>query len=39
MNQLPHVGWRDATVAKMMGLSLVAFALFVFVELRARMRS
>jgi EmrB/QacA subfamily drug resistance transporter len=37
MNQLPHVGWRDPTVLQTMALSVLAFALFVFVELRARM--
>jgi EmrB/QacA subfamily drug resistance transporter len=37
MNQLPHVGWKDATVVRMMALSLVSFAVFVFVERRARM--
>src|SRR6266498_1268748 len=36
MNQLPHVGWRDPTVLKMMSLFLVSLVLFVFVELRAR---
>ena len=36
MNQLPHVGWSDPTVIKMMSLFLVALLLFVFVELRAR---
>ncbi|HTN73312.1 MAG TPA: MFS transporter [Methylomirabilota bacterium] len=37
MNQLPHVGWKDPTVVQTMALSAAAFALFVFVELRARM--
>src|ERR671919_945237 len=37
MNQLPHVGWRDPIVVQTMTLSLLAFALFVFVERRARM--
>lgn len=37
MNQLPHVGWRDSSVAIMLLLSVVACALFVFVELRSRM--
>ena len=37
MNQLPHVGWKDATVVRMMALSLVSFAVFVFVERRAKM--
>ena len=37
MNQLPHVGWQDPMVVRMMALSVVAFGLFVFVELRARM--
>jgi EmrB/QacA subfamily drug resistance transporter len=36
MNQLPHVGWRDPTVLKMIALFLVSLVLFVFVELRAR---
>jgi EmrB/QacA subfamily drug resistance transporter len=37
MNQLPHLGWRDSSVAIMLMLSIVAGALFVFVELRSRM--
>jgi EmrB/QacA subfamily drug resistance transporter len=37
MNQLPHVGWRDSSVAIMLILSMIACALFVFVELRSRM--
>ena len=37
MNQLPHAGWRDSSVAIMLILSMIAGALFVFVELRARM--
>ena len=37
INQLPHVGWRDPTVAIMLILSLLAGALFVFVELKSRM--
>ena len=37
MNQFPHVGWRDPTVAMMLILSALAGALFVFVELRSRM--
>ena len=37
MNQLPHVGWRDSSVAIMLILSMIAGALFVFVELSARM--
>jgi EmrB/QacA subfamily drug resistance transporter len=37
MNQLPHLGWKDPTVVQTMALSTAAFALFVFVELRARM--
>jgi EmrB/QacA subfamily drug resistance transporter len=37
MNQLPHVGWQDPSVIMMLGLFIVALALFVFVELRARM--
>jgi EmrB/QacA subfamily drug resistance transporter len=37
MNQLPHVGWRDSSVAIMLFLSVVTCALFVFVELRSRM--
>ncbi|MGZ7246334.1 hypothetical protein ACXWO4_09765, partial [Streptococcus pyogenes] len=36
MNQLPHVGWNDPMVIKMMSLFLVSLVLFVFVELRAR---
>src|SRR6266550_4474664 len=36
MNQLPHVGWRDPTVLRLMSLFLVSLVLFVFVELRAR---
>jgi EmrB/QacA subfamily drug resistance transporter len=36
MNQLPHTGWRDPTVIQTMMVSLVAFAVFVFVELRAK---
>ena len=36
MNHLPHTGWRDLTVIKTMILSLVAFAVFVFVELRVK---
>jgi EmrB/QacA subfamily drug resistance transporter len=37
MNQLPHLGWRDSSVVIMVMLSMVACALFVFVELRSRM--
>ena len=37
MNQLPHLGWRDSSVVIMLMLSMVACALFVFVELRSRM--
>jgi EmrB/QacA subfamily drug resistance transporter len=37
MNQLPHVGWRDSSVAVLLILSMLAGALFVFVELRSRM--
>ncbi|HYY24129.1 MAG TPA: DHA2 family efflux MFS transporter permease subunit, partial [Candidatus Udaeobacter sp.] len=37
MNQLPHVGWQNPTVLKTMGLSVIALALFVFVELRSRL--
>ena len=37
MNQLPHLGWRDPTVVQTMTLSVAAFALFVFVELKSRM--
>jgi EmrB/QacA subfamily drug resistance transporter len=37
MNQLPHVGWRDSSVAILLILSIVAGALFVIVELRSRM--
>jgi len=37
MNQLPHLGWRDSSVAIMLMLSMVAGALFVFVELRSHM--
>ncbi len=36
MNQLPHVGWRDATVLRTLAFSALAFAVFVFVELRSR---
>src|SRR5207245_3630234 len=37
MNQLPHVGWRAPLVIRTLLLSAAAFALFVFVELRAKM--
>ena len=37
MNQLPHLGWRDPTIVKIMVLFLVALVLFVFVEMRAKM--
>jgi len=37
MNQLPHLGWRHATVIKTMALSVISLALFVFVELRSRL--
>ncbi len=37
MNQLPHVGWRDPSVVKTIALAAVAFALFVWVELKTRM--
>lgn len=37
MNQLPHAGWKDSTVVRMMVLSVVSFAVFVFVERRAKM--
>ena len=37
MNQLPHVGWKDPMVVRTISLAVVALALFVFVELRARM--
>jgi EmrB/QacA subfamily drug resistance transporter len=37
MNQLPHVGWHDPTVIRTMAFSLLAFAAFVFVELKSRM--
>jgi EmrB/QacA subfamily drug resistance transporter len=36
MNQLPHVGWQDPSVIKMLGLFVVSLALFIAVELRAR---
>jgi EmrB/QacA subfamily drug resistance transporter len=36
MNQLPHVGWNGPLVLQLLTLSVVALALFVFVELRAR---
>lgn len=37
MNELPHVGWRDPVVVKPLALAVLACALFVVVELRARM--
>jgi predicted MFS family arabinose efflux permease len=37
MNQLPHVGWQNPTFLKTIGLSVVALALLVFVELRSRL--
>src|SRR5712692_69781 len=37
MNQLPHVGWREPVVVRMLALSAVACALFVFVELKSPM--
>jgi EmrB/QacA subfamily drug resistance transporter len=37
MNQIPHVGWKDSSVLTTILLAAVAFAIFVFVELRARM--
>ena len=37
MNQLPHVGWENSTFLKTIGLSVIALALFVFVELRSRL--
>ena len=37
MNQLPHLGWRHPTVVATLVLSVVACALFVFVELRSPM--
>jgi hypothetical protein len=37
MNELPHVGWRDPVVVKSLALAALACALFVVVELRARM--
>jgi EmrB/QacA subfamily drug resistance transporter len=37
MNQLPHAGWTDPTVMKMMALAVVALVLFIVVELRAKM--
>src|ERR1051325_9547681 len=37
MNQLPHFGWRNPTVVRSLALAAIAFAVFVFVELRTRM--
>ena len=37
MNELPHVGWHDPVVVKSLALAALACALFVVVELRARM--
>jgi len=37
MNELPHAGWGNPLVAKMLGLAAVALALFVFVELKSPM--
>jgi len=37
MNEMPHAGWHDAWVAGPLGLSALALALFVFIELRAAM--
>jgi len=37
MNQLPHVGWRDSSVAIPLIVSAIACALFVWVELRSSM--
>jgi EmrB/QacA subfamily drug resistance transporter len=37
MNQLPHVGWRDPSVAVMLAFSALVCALFVWVELRSSM--
>src|ERR1044071_8044024 len=37
MNQLPHVGWRNPAVLRTLAFSAIAFAVFVFVELRSRM--
>jgi EmrB/QacA subfamily drug resistance transporter len=37
MNQLPHLGWKDPIVVKMMALFVVALTFFIFVELRAKM--
>jgi EmrB/QacA subfamily drug resistance transporter len=36
MNQMPHVGWHDPSVLKMLVLFAVSLVLFVFVEWRAR---
>jgi len=37
MNQLPHVGWRDAAVIGTISLAVIALALFIIVELRSRL--
>jgi EmrB/QacA subfamily drug resistance transporter len=37
MNELPHVSWRDPVVVRSLLLSVVAAALFVWVELRSPM--
>jgi len=37
INEVPHVGWRDSSVAILMGLAALTCAAFVFVELRSRM--
>jgi EmrB/QacA subfamily drug resistance transporter len=37
MNQLPHVGWREPAVVRTISLAALAFALFVFIEMRSRM--
>jgi len=37
MNQLPHVGWHHPTVLRCLVLAAIAFACFVFVELKTRM--
>jgi EmrB/QacA subfamily drug resistance transporter len=37
MNQLPHVGWRDSSVAIMLACSALMGTLFVWIELRSSM--
>ena len=37
MNQLPHVGWKDPIVIRTLALGVVAFVVFVIVEMRSRM--